>query len=175
MSSEAVQSPTENILVKCVQKYGRLGILLDTNILLVYVIGRFDQGRIEHFKRTNTFTRKDYVFLEEFLTHFERIVTTPHVLTEVSNLAANLSEPDKSRCFKSFAADIEVLEEHFEGAKSIARSTSFRRLGITDASLSIIARDRFLVLTDDLGLYSSLLGYGVDAINFNHIRLPAWA
>ncbi len=156
--------------VELLQKYAPLGILLDTNVLLLYIVGRHDPARIERFKRTNTFTAKDYTLLKEFLSHFRKIVATPHVLTEVSNLAAHLNEPNKTTCFESFGTDIQTFDEHTVAASNIVATPTFKRLGITDASLPLIARDRFLVLTDDLVLYGELLRSGVDAVNFNHIR-----
>jgi len=169
-----METSPHNAIIDFVHKYARTGILLDTNILLLYVIGRYDPKRIEGFKRTNTFATKDYEFLTRFLSLFQRIVATPHVLTEVSNLAAHLNAPHKIACFESFADDLDVLDEHTEAARAIAKSPAFTRLGITDASLPLIARDRFLVLTDDLVLYAHLLEVGIDAINFNHIRLSGW-
>jgi len=164
----------QDTLVEFVRKYSQIGILLDTNILLVYVIGQYDPARIETFKRTNTFIAKDYKLLAEFLSHFRSIVATPHVLTEVSNLAANLKEPHRTSCFESFADNIQAFDEQTEAAGTIATTPAFKRLGITDASLPLIARGKFLVLTDDFVLYNHLLENEVDAINFNHIRLLGW-
>ncbi|MEQ1824549.1 MAG: hypothetical protein ABL921_01330 [Pirellula sp.] len=40
--------------------------------------------------------------------------------------------------------------------------------------MPFIASDQFLVLTDDLELYSYLVTSAVDTINFNPIRLLGW-
>lgn len=125
-------------------KYASRGILLDTNVLLVCVVGRMDPDRIEKFKNTNTFTRKDYEFLEVFLRLFSKIAVTPHILTEVSNLAGQLTDPAKSHCFDSFARDIKVFHEGAETAASICVTPLFRRLGITDAGIALIAKGNFL-------------------------------
>lgn len=156
-------------------KYGSSGILLDTNMLLVYVLGRYDPDRIEKFKRTNTFRKEDFVFLSQFVRHFHRIVATPHILTEVSNLAANLAEPCRSACFESLRSDISRFHEIWDSAVTIVSSPVFQRLGLTDAGISIAAKQEYLVLTDDLDLYTTLWKYGVEAINFNHIRLSGWS
>lgn len=156
-------------------KYASSGILLDTNILLAYVVGRFNVEKLERFKRTNTFTRKDFEFLSRFVQQFHRIVTTPHVLTEVSNLAAHFQEPDRRSCFASFREHLPVLHEISHPAVSIAKDIdAFERLGITDAAIPAAAAQKFLVLTDDLPLYKTLCNSGVEAINFNHIRLSGW-
>jgi hypothetical protein len=166
-----VSDSPQSTIVEYVIKYSSRGILLDTNILLVLVVGRMDPDRIAKFKNTHTFTKKDYLFLEEFLKHFALIAVTPHVLTEVSNLAAQLGQPAKGACFASFVGDIKTFHEGTETAKVICVSPLFKRLGITDAGIALIAAERFLVLTDDLNLYVELLKSNVDAINFNHIRV----
>lgn len=157
-------------ILELVRKYSGRGILLDTNVLLLLVIGRHDENRIETFKRTNTFTKKDFNFLTEFLRGFQKLVATPHILTEVSNLAGNLADPQRTACFRSFANDIRTIDEHTDTARSISATSVFERLGITDASISLALAQRFLVLTDDLSLYVHLVSNGIDAINFNHIR-----
>ncbi len=45
------------------QKYYRLGIIIDTNILLLAVIGRVDRDLIVKFQRTAIFTPNDYDLL----------------------------------------------------------------------------------------------------------------
>jgi predicted nucleic acid-binding protein len=158
-----------------IQKYARRGILLDTNILLVYVLGGYDETRIESFKRTNTFSIKDYRFLAEFILHFRQLVVTPQILTEVSNLLAQLREPQKTPCFRSFGDRIQSLTEQVHPSSQIALTTTFNSLGMADASIPLAARNGFLVLTDDLQLYRHLADLGVDAINFNHIRVLGWS
>jgi rRNA-processing protein FCF1 len=156
-------------------KYASSGVLLDTNILLVYLVGRYSVEKIERFKRTNTFTRKDFQFLSGFVRQFHRIVTTPHVLTEVSNLAAHLEEPDRRSCFATFREELSVLHEISHPAVVISQNNSaFERLGITDVAIPAAAGQKYLVLTDDLLLHHSLWDNGVEAINFNHIRLSGW-
>jgi hypothetical protein len=71
---------------RLVVRYARKGILIDTNILLLYFLGSFDQDLIPSFKRTVQFTVEDYNTLLLLLQMFDRLVTTPNILTEVSNL-----------------------------------------------------------------------------------------
>jgi hypothetical protein len=102
-----------------VVKYATRGILLDANVLLVYVAGKMDPDRIERFKNIHVFTKKDYRFIEAFVANFARIVATPHILAEVSNLAGQLTEPAKGLCFDSFARVIEVVQEEASPAKDV--------------------------------------------------------
>jgi hypothetical protein len=54
------------------------------------------------------------------------------------------------------------------------KDNCFDRLGLTDAAIAVVARQKFLFLTDDLDLYLMLLSPGADAINFNHLRPLNW-
>jgi len=67
-------------------KYKQRGILIDTNILLLWFVGNVNPGRISQFNRTEKFLTQDYEFLINILTYFSKIVTTPNVLTEVNSL-----------------------------------------------------------------------------------------
>ncbi len=55
------------------------GLLLDSNILTVYLVGLYDVKRIPEFKRTKGFyTTDDFYLLQKFVTLFDnRLVTTP--------------------------------------------------------------------------------------------------
>lgn len=93
------------------QRYRQAGIMVDTNILLLFFIGAFDQNLIPRFKRTRQFTVEDYATLIDILGPFDKIVATPHILTEVSNLSGQLREPARSEYFKKFSSGITLLEE----------------------------------------------------------------
>ena len=96
---------------RLVRGYRSRGVLVDTNLLLLLFVGSYDLERIERFKRTMQFTRDDFARLVALLGVFERRVTTPHILTEVSNLAGHL--PTESRL--AFAAVYrELLMRLFE-------------------------------------------------------------
>lgn len=75
-----------------VHEYRPRGVLVDANILLLFFIGSYDTKLITRFKRTSRFTVRDYELVGNFLAAFERRITTPHILTEVSNLAGQLPQ-----------------------------------------------------------------------------------
>ncbi len=156
------------------QRYRQAGILVDTNILLLFFIGAFDQSLIPRFKRTRQFTVEDYTTLISILGLFDKIVTTPHILTEVSNLSGQLGEPVRSEYFKKFSSGIILLEEENVAGRDVAQMQEFVRFGLTDSGIIRVTRGRYLVLTDDFRLSQYLQGAGVDVVNFNHIRVTNW-
>jgi hypothetical protein len=143
---------------------------VDSNLLLLLFIGEFQRDLIAKFKRLNSFTPTDYDTLKAVLGQLGKIVTTPNILTEVSNLSGELRDQIKSAYYGTFAQTLTVLSETYIRSIDVAQTPIFRALGITDAGIALIAREGLLVLTEDLTLCQYLLGNGIDALNFNHVR-----
>ncbi|MEO8395572.1 MAG: hypothetical protein ABI700_21435 [Chloroflexota bacterium] len=147
-------------------------LLIDTNLLLLLLLGRFDATRITSDQTTRIYTAEDYLLLELFIEPFPGLLATPNILTEVSNLSGRYKEPLRSLYFQYFAEQIDQFVELFIPSKITSQSEAFIRFGLTDASIFSLLRDnKHLVLTDDLDLTVFLNTQGFDAINFNHLRV----
>lgn len=162
-------------LKSLIAKYRNNGILVDTNILLLYVVGLTNQQRIPLFKRTNRFIAKDFDTLRQLLRQFPTVVTTPSILTEVSNLSGQLNEPERSTCMGLFADEIQEIEEYYIPSRETAKDGKFQRFGLTDCGIAQISLSQYLVLTDDLPLSAYLSNQGIDTLNFNNIRKFGWS
>jgi rRNA-processing protein FCF1 len=159
---------------KLITSYSRKGIIIDTNILLLYFIGRFDSDLISRFKRTIQFTIEDYHILLILIEPFEKLITTPNILTEVSNLSGQLGEPARTLYFQFFAESIAEIEEHYIDSATVVEQDQFQKLGLTDTSILELASEQYLVLTDDFRLSQILQTKNVAVINFNHVRVLGW-
>ena len=158
-------------------KYCQQGILVDTNILLLWFVGQVNRRRISTFKRTQKYNPEDYSLLLNILDGFQQVVTTPHILTEVNSLINQIQEPERSRCmalFELFLASqpehLPKMEEFYTKSLTLTASPAFQRFGLADSSILDLAQGKYLVLTDDLKLFVHLQSHGVDAINFTHLR-----
>lgn len=156
-------------------RYRTKGLLVDTNLLLVYFVGKYDPERVPQFKNTMKFSADEFLLLARFLDAFDNVITTPNVLTEVSNLSGQLAENLRTAFYANFAKSISRFEEHYSSSASIATSAHFDRFGLTDSGIAELVKGNYLVLTDDLSLFGYLQNRGIDAINFNHLRPLAWA
>ena len=128
-----------------------------------------NKSRISSFKRTQSYNTEDFELLERLLGHFGKLVTTPHVLTQVSDLAT-LQGKELSAIRALFKIEVEVMEERYEGSRELVRDVSFERLGLTDAAIATLCHGNVLVLTADLDLWNALQLRGVDSLNFNYVR-----
>ncbi|WP_204102286.1 MULTISPECIES: PIN domain-containing protein [Spirulina sp. CCY15215] len=152
------------------QRYKQKGLLIDTNILLVLFVGKVNRQRISQFNRTEGFTAKDYDVLIKIIKRFSKIVTTPNILTEVNSLINQLKEPERSQCLELFSDLLSRVDEFYLESKRISEIEKFSKFGLTDCGILDLAKDRYLVLTNDFKLANYLESRGIDTINFTHIQ-----
>lgn len=157
-------------LDQLVLRYKNRGALVDTNILLLFFVGKYDSSQIGRFKRTKAFTIDDFSIILKIFNFFSRIVTTPNILTEVSNLSGQFGEPMRSEYFGSIEPSIEVLHEEYLPSTLACSDPYFVKCGLTDAAIAALAYKKYLVITDDFKLANLLPARGVDVLNFNHLR-----
>ena len=152
------------------QQYFPKGVIVDTNLLLLYVIGKYNVQRISNFKRTKEYTIEDYEILIRILHKFKKIVTTPNILTEVSNLCGHCNDSEKSSILGKLKEQICILDEQHISSDKICQNNCFVRYGLTDTAIAELAKNSYLVLTSDLPLTLLLQQFKIDVINFNNIR-----
>jgi hypothetical protein len=61
-------------------------LLLDSNLLLLWITARYDMRLLATFKRVKMSTQTDAFLLTWIIDQFKSVVTTTHVVTDVSNL-----------------------------------------------------------------------------------------
>lgn len=151
------------------------GVIIDTNLLLLYVVGTQNPERIRRFPRTDTFTTDDFDLLDRLFGYFETVVTTSSILTEVSNLLGQLPKQPRRECMKLLRVLIPELNEKYRAAEAVCDHPYFVQFRLTDAGIADLAADSHLVITDDLPLYHRLVNDDRQAaINFNHLRTANW-
>lgn len=147
-------------------------VLLDANLLTMYLVGLLGDGEVERFKRTRTYSTNDAIILNEALLSFKSILATPHVLAETANLLDWFHGKKRQDLFQYLTEYIDLVEEVYQPAEKIVLSRAFLKLGLSDASLfDICHQQNCILLTDDLDLYSFASGHGIEAINFNYLRI----
>ena len=82
-----------NSLIKqLVRKRRKGGLLIDSNLLLLHLVGDIDPDYIHRVKTTDGYNKSDYESVASVLTAFgSKLFTTPHILAEVSNLANKIT------------------------------------------------------------------------------------
>ena len=160
---------TDQYVSELLRKHSANGLLLDTNLLLMFAVGTYDLRRIENFKRTASYAQIDFQRLTWIAKQFTRFWRTPNILTEVDNLGRQLPRNE----WPGFASSLSRLaltmtEAVVESADAMKRNV-FSQLGLAD-TITIVTNAKFLLMSDDLKLCLTAPRFRVDAVNFNHIR-----
>ena len=145
------------------------GLLLDSNLLVLYVVGQADRRLVRSFKRTREFTDADFRLLFGLMASFSSLVTTPHVLTEVNGLTNQLTGAHRQNVRAWIALDTPRWDERHAPAAALTGTAAFARLGLTDAALVSLARapDGPFVLSTDGALVQFIAGSGGAADTFS--------
>lgn len=131
-----------------IEKYRSKGILVDTNLLLLMLIGGVSRSYITQFKRTQLYSPEDYDLLIKVLDKFACVVVTPNLLTEVSNLSNGLSGPRLKQFYEVFAKALSVMQEKYIESVDLTSYPGFYAYGLADAGIVAAAKENYLVLTD---------------------------
>ncbi|MFA6129956.1 MAG: hypothetical protein WC731_03110 [Candidatus Omnitrophota bacterium] len=152
-------------------KYSSKGIILDTNVFLLYLIGVYDQNFISNCGRLNKFDKADFSILCSFLKHFTKILTTPQILSELSNLSlAEIKQPKLAMYLKDFVKVLKDSREEYIHKDILVANPLVYKFGLTDLSIFESAhKNKCMVLTEDFDLYTYLINNKCIAINFNHL------
>ncbi len=135
----------------------RKRLLIDTNLLVLLVVGLVDRGAIATHKRTRTYSDSDFVLLASILDQFERIVVPSYVVAEASNLLAQTGNQELRESL--LLALAELVKNGILGAEIRERQITIAQLsnlevvaslGVTDAA--IVDQRKIAVLSDDEGV-----------------------
>ena len=145
-------------------------LALDTNILLLLVVGLSDPRWIAQHKRLSAYTVDDFALLVERIGESD-ILSTPHAMTETDNiLKGGLREPAGTILRETLAAMVQRFDENYVRTRQLVTTDEYWWLGIGDTAWLETLPDDATLITDDLNLFAAALGRGIDAVNFNHLR-----
>jgi hypothetical protein len=145
-------------------------IILDTNLLLLLMVGATRRGFIQDHKRLSNYLPEDYDRLVDLIGD-EPLVVTPHILTETSNLLPNgVHEPLRPQLRLTLKRFVTTNQETHIPARIVIERGEFTKLGLTDCAVLEYPDREAVLLTDDLELHERALATGRKSINFNHVR-----
>ncbi len=133
----------------------REALALDTNLLLLLVVGRADPRLVSMHRRLRRFELWQLDRLVAIVRERTRLVVTPHVLAETSNLLrggglAPLALAAVSLMFRRWIEG--VHEEHLPAVVLVRDGDGFDRVGLADLGLLTLAERGTEVLTVDAEL-----------------------
>ncbi|SMD45380.1 hypothetical protein SAMN00777080_4029 [Aquiflexum balticum DSM 16537] len=136
-------------------------VLIDTNALLLLMIGLVDIKQIRSHKRTSIYEEEDFHNLFAMIHDIKDLIVLPNVWTEVDNLLNNFQGNLKSTyIFKITQVIKNSTEKYIESIKA-TEEYAFFDLGITDSLLLSYAEKCDLLITSDSKLSDYAIARGV--------------
>lgn len=147
------------------------GILIDTNLLLVLLVGNVDRRQVGRIGRTEKYSRENYERITDVLGYFNRFIIIPQVITEAGNMLKRNCPTASTRLDLSMALKYFVhagaTRESRALSKRITIHPAFEDLGYADAAVLNVAAGHHLVFTDDGPLQNRAWSCGVDVLPFD--------
>jgi hypothetical protein len=156
-------------------KYQSRGIIIDTNLLVLLLVGLYDKDYIQVFKRTASYSSEDFEIILKLIKYFRHIIVTPQILAELSNITEKMEEERLKQYFKYLVNFLSNASEKYVPKDLLLKAPFLYKIGFTDLSIVESSTNKnLLVLTDDLRLTNFLAAKKCDFINLNHIRTEIW-
>lgn len=144
-------------------------LLLDTNMLLLYLVSQVDASLLHTFKRVDMFAESDISLLARIISRHPGMITTPHVLAEASNFVDHSPRHRRREMQTALRTFVEQYAELYEEARVLVQQPEFSSVGIADTGLAVLCSVADL-LTTDYRLAGLIQARGGTAMNFNHYR-----
>lgn len=146
-------------------------LLLDTNLLLLWIVGNVARDYIPQHKRLKAFSGPDFDYLKTILAGSNSVTTTVNAWTEVTNIIPFGVRPPLSRHLLDFVRfAVQQWPELYHPSRNIVEDGAFMELGLADGALLSSLDNKTTLLTTDAPLYWHALARGHRAFNFHHLR-----
>lgn len=136
-------------------------ILVDSNALIVLLIGLIDPKLFKTHKTTSIYDEADFRELLYVIGDLEQIVVLPNIWTEVDNLLNSFSGNYRHQYINIVTKLIKETSENYIESKTGTECHSFYDLGLTDSLVLEQAKSCKLLITSDSKLSDYAIAYGI--------------
>lgn len=125
-------------------------VLVDTNCLIIYVLGIINPILINTNKNTSIYDESDFYLLLELIKSPDNLLILPNIWTEVDNLLnRNLTGNNKYLYFERIKSVMQENVEKYIESIEATNDANFYQLGITDTLILKEAKNCELLITSD--------------------------
>jgi hypothetical protein len=136
-------------------------ILIDSNALIVLVVGLVDKSLINKHKRTSIYTTNDFVGLLSVIGDLKKLIVLPNIWTETDNLLNSFSGDYKWKYIQVMEELVkQSTEEYLESYRGIINPL-FWELGLTDSLIIELGKKCDFIITADSGLSDFAIANGI--------------
>jgi len=145
-------------------------IIIDTNALVVLLVGLIDTRLFRNHKRTLIYDEDDFTDLLRTIRSLNQIVTLPNIWTEVDNLLNNFSGNYKYAYIQEITKTIKETTENYLASEIGTSSPHFQELGLTDSLILEFAKECKLLITSDSKLSDHAIAYGIPVYDLVKVK-----
>ena len=145
-------------------------VLIDTNLLVLLVVGYYKKTLIGQHKRTKEFVPEDFDLLRRFLSGYDILWVTSYCLAEASNLLKQTHPAQAKGLLNCMSAIVSRTKESHMSKEVLFGDERAARLGVADTGIFLKSKRVDCVLTRDFNLYREVSTSGRRVVNFNHLR-----
>ena len=145
-------------------------IPIDSNVLVILILGLIDPNLIGKDKRTSIYEKEDFYDLLNVIGAIDKLVVLPNIWTEVDNLLNHISGSYKYQYIEKITSTIRVTSEEYVKSYVATQSQSFINLGLTDSLIMDLAKKCDFLITDDSRLSDSARANGILVYDIKSIR-----
>lgn len=150
------------------EHYGN-GLLVDTSIFLLTLIGATDIALIARHRATRKYDKAGFETAAKVISRLSRILVTPNIVTEVDNLSRQTGSRDLSLLVQNLSRIMPQAAEVYLESARLAAAETYDPLGLTDTGIIEMAERNVVVFTDDLPLTVALERRRLKVINLNRL------
>ncbi|MCL2443960.1 MAG: hypothetical protein FWD13_10935 [Treponema sp.] len=141
-------------------------VIIDSNIFILFLAGQINENKIERYTRNSIYTKEDYYFLISVLAGYDRIITSPNILTEVDNILNRITGEDKYKYLVLVKTIYKQTIEKYIETETVAQNWFFDTLGITDSSILMMAKECDLLISGDSSLCDYAKSLNINTFDF---------
>lgn len=149
----------------------RKGLLMDSNVLFLYLFGIYDLSNIGRVKPLSGYNENDFYLMHSLVENTNAVYCLPNIVTEVGNLSNKLHSGMKKGFLERIKDDVKGMIERYIPSSQIVDWSAFSTFGVADSAIAMFARNQeCLVVTNDLPLYGVLCNEGMAAVHVQQLR-----
>jgi len=149
-------------------------ILIDTNALIVLLVGVIDPRLFKTHNRTSIYEEEDFNNLLSVIGDLKDLIVLPNVWTEVDNLLNKFGGTYKDKYVADITNTIKTTTEKYLESEKATVSHGFYDLGLTDSLLLEYSKKCKMLITSDSHLSDYALANGVlvyDLVKNRNMRI----
>jgi rRNA-processing protein FCF1 len=145
-------------------------ILIDSNSLIVLLLGLINPKIINTHKRTSIYDEQDFFNLIDVI-DIKKLVVLPNVWTEVDNLLNNFRGFQKEQYVEQFISIVKKSSEKYLESLNVENDiSSFYTLGLTDGLILKLAKECEMLITSDSVLSDMAKAHGVIVYDLKELK-----